>query len=206
MTSSVSYTIDGRKGEAAPNETIWDVSRLVGSDIPILCHSPSFGYRPDGNCRVCMVEIQGERVLSSSCNRRPEPNMVVVTDSQRAESARSMVLELLMADQPVSASASIPESQIQKLANQRGQVQSRFPEGGKVAADNTHPAISVNLQACIHCTQCVRLVARFRETMLLAWLIEVPRISLCSIWMISWGILVVWAVGNVFKPVQRMLY
>ena len=156
MTSSVSFTIDGRKVEAAPEETIWDVSRRVGSDIPILCHSPSFGYRPDGNCRVCMVEIQGERVLSSSCNRRPEPNMVVVTDSQRAESARSMVLELLMADQPVSESASITESQIQKLANRRGQVQSRFPEGGKVAADNTHPAISVNLQACIHCTQCVR--------------------------------------------------
>ena len=112
MTSSVSFTIDGRKVEAAPEETIWDVSRRVGSDIPILCHSPSFGYRPDGNCRVCMVEIQGERVLSSSCNRRPEPNMVVVTDSQRAESARSMVLELLMADQPVSESASITESQI----------------------------------------------------------------------------------------------
>ena len=156
MTSSVSFTIDGRKVEAAPNETIWDVSRRVGSDIPILCHSPSFGYRPDGNCRVCMVEIQGERVLSSSCNRRPEPNMVVVTDSQRAELARSMVLELLMADQPVSASASIPESQIQKLASQRGQVHSRFPEGRKLPADNTHPAISVNLQACIHCTQCVR--------------------------------------------------
>ena len=71
-----------------------------------LCHRDAPGYRPDGNCRVCMVEIKGERVLAPSCLRTPMPDMQV-TGSERARKARRMVLELLLADQPPRARRTI---------------------------------------------------------------------------------------------------
>ena len=71
--------------------------------MPHLCYAPKPGYRPDGNCRVCMVEIEGERVLAASCIRTPTPGMKVKTQTDRAKTARRMVVELLMADQPARA-------------------------------------------------------------------------------------------------------
>ena len=71
-----------------------------GADIPHLCYLPKPGYRPDGNCRVCMVEVEGERVLAASCIRTPTPGMKVKTQTERAKSARRMVVELLLTDQP----------------------------------------------------------------------------------------------------------
>ena len=71
-----------------------------GTTIPHLCHAPEPGYRADGNCRACMVEIEGERVLAASCVRKPVPDMVVRTPRTTARSARNMVMELLVADQP----------------------------------------------------------------------------------------------------------
>ena len=53
----------------------------MGTDIPHLCHRPEPGYRPDGNCRVCMVEIEGERVLAPSCKRMPAVGMKVHTET-----------------------------------------------------------------------------------------------------------------------------
>ena len=63
-----------------------------------LCYSPAPGYRADGNCRACMVEIEGERVLAASCLRKPTPGMKVGVATKRAEAARKMVFELLVAD------------------------------------------------------------------------------------------------------------
>ena len=64
--------LDGRRGRgAAPGETIWQVAERAGTAIPHLCYLPAPGYRPDGNCRACMVEIEGERVLAASCIRKP---------------------------------------------------------------------------------------------------------------------------------------
>ena len=85
---------------ARPGETIWQVAKREGIDIPHLCWLPEPGYRADGNCRACMVEVEGERVLTASCIRKPTPNMVVKTATDRAVKARRMVMELLLADQP----------------------------------------------------------------------------------------------------------
>jgi formate dehydrogenase major subunit len=156
MNISTTFTIDGMEVKASPGESIWEVANRIGTDIPTLCHLPTFGYRPDGNCRVCMVEVKGERVLTSSCNREPEEGMVVITNSHRAETARSLVLELLMADQPTVESGGRSDNEIRTMARQLGQTESRFPGRKKVLSDDSHPAISVNLSACIHCTRCVR--------------------------------------------------
>ncbi len=71
MTKPITFTLDGIEVEAQPGETIWQVAKRQGTDIPHLCYTPEPGYRPDGNCRACMVEIEGERVLAASCIRTP---------------------------------------------------------------------------------------------------------------------------------------
>src|SRR5919205_114702 len=94
------FTIDDREVEIREGETIFRAARRLGIKLPHLCYSPKPGYRPDGNCRVCMVEIEGERVLAASCLRQPAPGMKVKTQTDRARTARRMVAELLVADQP----------------------------------------------------------------------------------------------------------
>ncbi len=71
MSEAITFTIDGRTVQAAADETIWQVANRTGLTIPHLCYAPEPGYRPDGNCRACMVEIEGERVLQASCLRKP---------------------------------------------------------------------------------------------------------------------------------------
>ena len=100
MTDQLLFTLDGNVVGARPGETIWQVAKREGIDIPHLCWLPEPGYRADGNCRACMVEVEGERVLTASCIRKPTPNMVVKTATDRAVKARRMVMELLLADQP----------------------------------------------------------------------------------------------------------
>ena len=100
IIEGVKFILDGREVEARPGETIWKVASRHGTDIPHLCYSPAPGYRPDGNCRACMVEVEGERVLAASCVRRPTPGMKVRTGSERAATSRKLVFELLIADQP----------------------------------------------------------------------------------------------------------
>ncbi len=152
----VSFTLDGRTVTAAPDETIWQVAQRDGVEIPHLCYTPEPGYRPDGNCRACMVHIEGELPLAASCLRAPEEGMVVETQAERATAARNMVLELLVADQPARAAAHDPQSKFWQWTDRIGVTASRLPARGTPAADPSHPAIAVNLVACINCNLCVR--------------------------------------------------
>jgi len=94
-------TLDGERVSAYRGETIWQVARRAGETIPHLCFKDAAGYRSDGNCRACMVEIDGERVLAASCLREARPDMVVKSaSSERSRVAREGVMELLLADQP----------------------------------------------------------------------------------------------------------
>jgi formate dehydrogenase major subunit len=151
------FTLDGREVQARPGETIWQVASRLGISIPHLCYSPEPGYRPDGNCRACMVEIEGERVLAASCIRPPTPGMKVKTATDRAKTARKMVFELLISDQPErKMEAHDPVSKFWSWADRMDIAVSRFPERRKPAPDRSHPAMAVNLDACIHCNLCVR--------------------------------------------------
>ena len=154
MSGAVRFALDGRPAVAAPGETLWQAADRLGVAIPRLCHTPQRGYRPDGNCRACMVEIEGERVLAASCIRKPAEGMVVRTDTARARAARAIVMELLLADQP--ARPRDPDSELRRQAEAMGVTGSRFPARAPPAADLSHPAMAVNLDACIHCTRCVR--------------------------------------------------
>ena len=96
LLNTVSFTLNGQAVSASEDETLLDVAKRQGLEIPHLCYSERQGEA--GNCRACMVEVDGERVLAPSCCRKPSENMVVKTDSERAVKAQSMVLELLKAD------------------------------------------------------------------------------------------------------------
>ena len=76
------------------NETIWQVANRLGTEIPHLCYANKPGYRADGNCRACMVEIEGERVLAASCIRKPSNEMKVKTSSEKAKKSRELVFEI----------------------------------------------------------------------------------------------------------------
>jgi formate dehydrogenase major subunit len=156
MTDAIKFMLEGREVEARPGETIWQVAQRQGIDIPHLCWLPEPGYRADGNCRVCMVEIEGERALAASCIRKPAAGMKVVSASQRAQHARRMVMELLLADQPGREVAHHPDSRLWGWAERMGVADSRFPERQPEVADLSHPAMAVQLDACIHCNLCVR--------------------------------------------------
>jgi formate dehydrogenase major subunit len=156
MTKPITFTLDGRSVEAAPGETIWQVAQRLGTEIPHLCYAPEPGYRADGNCRACMVEVEGERVLAASCIRKPTEGMKVKTASERAKHARRTVFELLIADQPERALAHDPDSKFWQWADKVEIGASRFAPRTAPAPDPSHPAMRVNLDACIHCNLCVR--------------------------------------------------
>lgn len=156
MTEGIVFELNGERVEASHGETIWQVAQRLGTVIPHLCYSPEPDYRADGNCRACMVEIEGERVLAASCIRKPSLGMKVHTGTERAEKARKMVMELLVADQPARATSHDPTSKFWSWAEQSGVTESRFPAVERWPSDVSHTAMSVNLDACIQCGLCVR--------------------------------------------------
>jgi formate dehydrogenase major subunit len=159
MTETIELTLDGEVVEASAGLTLWEVAHGRGLVIPHLCHKPAPGYRPDGNCRACMVEVEGERTLVASCIREAAEGMVVHTASDRARAARKMVMEMLVADQPAPEIAHDKSSHLWDMAAASGVTTSRFPKLEETRIpllDDSHVAMSVNLDACIQCGLCVR--------------------------------------------------
>ncbi|NUZ06858.1 molybdopterin-dependent oxidoreductase [Piscinibacter koreensis] len=160
---TIGFTLDGASASAAPGESILDAARRLGATIPTLCHLD--GYRPDGNCRACVVEIAGERTLAPSCCRAVAPGMHVQTASPRARKSQRMVVEMLLADLPeqgwkwVGSDAGQPHGELSAWATTLGvtvRPELRALERPQPAPDLSHPAMAVNLEACIQCKRCVR--------------------------------------------------
>src|SRR5215831_18131170 len=152
QTRPVSFRLNGKAVDFGPNETILQAAQRHGVEIPRLCYMD--GMRPDGNCRTCMVEIQGERVLAPSCCRFPKEGMEVTTNSERALISQKMSLELLLSDVPVSSYTL--NSELDFWANKLSVGKPRFAARRQPAEDLSHPAMAVNLDACIQCKRCVR--------------------------------------------------
>ncbi len=157
MTDKIAFELDGCQVTATKGETIWQVAEREGIAIPHLCWLPEKHYRSDGNCRACMVEIEGERTLAASCVREAATGMKVLTDSGRARKSRDLVFELLLSDQPGREVAHDPESRFWKWIDQMDvDTNGRFPAKRPPTPDSSHSAIAVNLDACIQCNLCVR--------------------------------------------------
>src|SRR4026208_939803 len=144
------FFIDDREIDIRDGETIFRAARRLDIKLPHLCYSPKPGYRPDGNCRVCTVEIEGERVLAASCLRTPTPGMKVKTQTDRAKTARKMVAELLLTDQPAIEVAHDPDSELWKIVKRLKIEDGRFPKRETIEVpppDRSHVAMAVNLDA-----------------------------------------------------------
>jgi len=176
MTNKITFTLDGKTVTADAGETIWNVAKREGTRIPHLCHLDKPGYRPDGNCRACMVEVEGERNLAASCIRNVSDGMVVKTDTERADKSRRMVFEMLAADMPapqvgpddqsafwqwaetwgIDGSVRLPASPKHAGTHDAQSYEVARDDGSGGLHDLTNPAIAVNLDSCIACGLCVR--------------------------------------------------
>ena len=148
----LSFRLNGREVSGRANETIIEIADREGVEIPRLCYKS--GLQEVGNCRSCVVEIGGERVLAPSCCRSPTAGMKVTTDSERALRSQRMVLELLLSDMPETEYTR--HNEVDQWAAKLRVGKPRFESRVQPAQDLSHPAITVNLDACIQCTRCVR--------------------------------------------------
>ena len=148
----VEFKLNGKDVTAHAGETIIQAAKRHGVDIPHLCYKE--GMRPDGNCRACVVEVKGERVLAASCCRNPVKGMEVTTDSERAVKSQKMVLELLLSDMPEKRHTL--NSELDQWAAKLHIGKPRFEARHQPQADLSHHGIAVNLDSCIQCTRCVR--------------------------------------------------
>ena len=161
---TIAFQLDGKALTAHPGETIWAAAKRHGVEIPHLCHQDPL--RPVGNCRACMVEVEGERVLAASCCRTVTPNMKVHAANDRARAAQRGVLELLAARKPQRLDRIDDELDhwVQRLGADRRRYATAFGGAQAEAAhwpqppaiDASHPAITFNADACIQCTRCLR--------------------------------------------------
>ncbi|MEM9734505.1 MAG: formate dehydrogenase subunit alpha [Pseudomonadota bacterium] len=163
---SITFLLNGKEVKAQPGETIWEVAKREGELIPHLCHKDTPELRSDGNCRACVVQIEGERTLAASCIRKVADGIVVNTKSERAQKNREMVFELLASDMPTREKSPDPQSHFWQQAELAGLDKARYPSGRPGAGrdipvesvfhDASHPSIAVNLDACISCNLCER--------------------------------------------------
>ena len=159
MKDKTNFFINDKHVQALGFETIWEVAKREGYFIPHLCHNNETGYEPDGNCRSCVIEVEGERVLSASCIRKPEDGMKVITNNKKVEKSQKLILELLLSDQPEKEKSHNKLSPFWKMINSRKITESRFPKKDFKTVpnvDKSHPAMTVSLDACIQCGLCVR--------------------------------------------------
>jgi formate dehydrogenase major subunit len=160
---TVSFTLNQTPIHAFEGETILKAAQRHGIDIPHLCYKD--GLRADGNCRACVVEVKGERTLAPSCCRSATAGMEVQSTSERALKSQKMVLEMLLSDMPDTGykwNEQDESKQHGELSDWAARLNVTVRPELKVlrreqpAADLSHPAMAVNLDACIQCNRCVR--------------------------------------------------
>ena len=140
-------------------ESILNAAKRHGIAIPHLCYKE--GMRADGNCRACVVEIQGERTLAPSCCRNVTPGLEVLSNSLRAKQSQKMVLELLLSDMPEQGYKWTKDGQHGELSDWVRKMDVAVRPALQAlkrlqpASDMSHPAMAVNLDACIQCKRCV---------------------------------------------------
>jgi iron-only hydrogenase group A len=149
--------INGRTVEAQDGETLLTTARRAGIQIPTLCHYE--GLPPSGACRMCVVEVEGQRNLVPSCAFPAAPGLKVKTHSARAVEARRTLVELLLANHPDDCLYCVRnlDCQLQDLASQLGVRRRRyFGNRTRAKLDVSSPSIIRDPEKCILCGKCIR--------------------------------------------------
>ncbi len=144
--------IDGREVAVGPGATILDAAQRAGIAVPTLCHHPALP--PDGSCRMCLVEIEGQHGLHPACTFPAADGLVVRTDTEASRSARQNTLRLLLARYRPGAGR--PGNELLALADRYGVAPGSAEASTAPPVDDSNPFIRVDRGACILCWRCVR--------------------------------------------------
>ena len=154
---NISVTINGTTTSVREGVTILDACETAGVEIPTLCYHPDLSLA--GNCRMCLVEVEGWRTLTIACVTPVTPNMVVLTHSKKVRHARRTVLKLLLASHNVNC----PECErnknceLQELAEKHNITSNEYQTSPKPESiEEVSPGIMRDNSRCIMCTRCVR--------------------------------------------------
>jgi NADP-reducing hydrogenase subunit HndD len=136
--------------------TILNAARMNNINIPTLCYYPDLGLQSD--CRICVVEIDGQKGLATSCSTKVREGMVVKTNSPRVLNARKTITELILSNHDANCTA-CPKNlkcELQSLANKLGIDQNRFEPVLRVKPiDTSNPSLIRNPNRCIKCGRCI---------------------------------------------------
>ncbi len=153
----VNLKINDREVQAEAGSTILEAAQSIGIDIPTLCYHPAL--KPEGACRICLVEVAKQRVLQPACSFPVSEGMEVWTDSERVIRARRFVLELLLSDHPLDCLTCEQNGNcvLQDLAYKYEIKDTEFRgEMHHYPIDDANPFIERDYNKCILCRRCVR--------------------------------------------------
>jgi iron-only hydrogenase group A len=156
--SMVSLTIDGKSVTVPAGTSILDAAKAVNVRIPTLCYLPE--VQAIGACRVCLVEIEGNRNLQASCVFPVSEGLVIHTNSQKVHQARKFTVELLLSAHPQDCLTCVrnQKCELQKMAEELGIREVRFPgEKPRPRIDASTPSIVRDSSKCILCRRCVTI-------------------------------------------------
>ncbi len=154
----LTLTIDGNMVSARPGQTLLQVAREAGIDIPTLCQMDELENW--GGCRLCMVDVAGHNRPMPACTTIAQEGMVVVTETERLQEYRRMILELLLAERTHTCAVCVLNGQceLQGLAARLGVDHVRFDYlGPDLPMDTSHERYGLDHNRCILCTRCVRV-------------------------------------------------
>lgn len=150
--------IDGKAVTGMAGDTIFNVAWENGIHIPRLCHVG--GITDVGACRLCLVEIEGQKKLAAACMTKIEEGMVVRTDTERLRAHRRLLVELLFAERNHVCSVCVMNGacELQDLASELGvdhvRLRYQFPT---LTVDTSHERYGMDQNRCVLCMRCVRV-------------------------------------------------
>lgn len=153
----VNVTIDGRKLQVPKSATVLSAAQAAGISVPSLCYHPEL--RPEGACRVCVVEVEGARTLVASCVYPVNEGMVVHTNTAAVREARKTVVELLLANHPQDCLSCQRNTncELQTIAADLGIRKVRFDGVKKsLPLDANNPSLVRDQNKCILCGRCIK--------------------------------------------------
>jgi formate dehydrogenase major subunit len=158
--SSITLTINGQKVSAQPGQTVLQAAQAAGIDIPTLCHHPALA--PSGGCRVCLVEVSGQRTLQPACTFPVADRIEIQTESPKVIQARKFVLELLFSERNHFCMACEMSGgcELQALGYRYGLDHWVYPTyTQRFAVDASPPYHLMDHNRCVLCRRCVRACA-----------------------------------------------
>jgi NADH dehydrogenase/NADH:ubiquinone oxidoreductase subunit G len=154
MPDTISLTIDGGQVSVERGATLLQAARQVGKDIPTICYHQA--TTSNALCRICVVEVEGQRLLQPACIVKAAPDMKVQTRSPRVDRARKTILEMLASTMDLSDAPDILT-----MMDEYGAANDRFPEAERreIPVKDDNPMYIRDYSKCLLCWRCVQVCA-----------------------------------------------